>query len=630
MDHTPFVLNRPDSIRFNDVVFVDIETTGLNPIVDRMVSLSVYNGEDVYFFDFNHIGYDVVEKLNYLWLDPSVKKVFHNASFDVKFLFHYGAKFGNIHCTYIAESILKAGFNSLSMSLEAVCERRLGVKLNKSIRETFAFGGELTRDQIEYAVNDVIVLKEIFRQQEKELIEQNLKKVYDFECSIILPTVFMEYYGIRVDLERLKQAEKPFKDVIQKTEQILQDIFIENGIAEEIVFSKEGYVSYKVSSPQQMLEALQKLGIDVKSMNAKELALYDAQYGGRYVDETEEDEDNLLFSHIGVSHPILRVYAASSIARKVYSTYIQGLGNHAINGRIYPSFLQLGARATGRYSSKNPNFQNIVKKERLAQIGLEDWDIRSMFIADENCSFVICDYSGIELVIAGLFSQDETMLHLIEQGDIHSYVASNIFGVDVNQENRKKQPFSTFRDCAKTITYARMYGSSGRNLEMSTKNRLSSVGYRVMTGEGDKWIRIWDEIFPKAGRFLQESAKNAVTKGYVETIIGRKRYWNTQFPSKRAYFAAMREGSNAPIQGSSADMIKLAIRMIYERLRYPQERIVATIHDELIVSCPDENVNTVSRIVQNCMEEAGRYLFPLSRKFDVIKAEPKITKRYDK
>jgi DNA polymerase-1 len=595
-----------------------------------MVSLSVYNGEDVYFFDFNHIGYDVVEKLNYLWLDPSVKKVFHNASFDVKFLFHYGAKFGNIHCTYIAESILKAGFNSLSMSLEAVCERRLGVKLNKSIRETFAFGGELTRDQIEYAVNDVIVLKEIFRQQEKELIEQNLKKVYDFECSIILPTVFMEYYGIRVDLERLKQAEKPFKDVIQKTEQILQDIFIENGIAEEIVFSKEGYVSYKVSSPQQMLEALQKLGIDVKSMNAKELALYDAQYGGRYVDETEEDEDNLLFSHIGVSHPILRVYAASSIARKVYSTYIQGLGNHAINGRIYPSFLQLGARATGRYSSKNPNFQNIVKKERLAQIGLEDWDIRSMFIADENCSFVICDYSGIELVIAGLFSQDETMLHLIEQGDIHSYVASNIFGVDVNQENRKKQPFSTFRDCAKTITYARMYGSSGRNLEMSTKNRLSSVGYRVMTGEGDKWIRIWDEIFPKAGRFLQESAKNAVTKGYVETIIGRKRYWNTQFPSKRAYFAAMREGSNAPIQGSSADMIKLAIRMIYERLRYPQERIVATIHDELIVSCPDENVNTVSRIVQNCMEEAGRYLFPLSRKFDVIKAEPKITKRYDK
>lgn len=630
MDHTPFVLNRPDSIRFNDVVFVDIETTGLNPIVDRMVSLSVYNGEDVYFFDFNHIGYDVVEKLNYLWLDPSVKKVFHNASFDVKFLFHYGAKFGNIHCTYIAESILKAGFNSLSMSLEAVCERRLGVKLNKSIRETFAFGGELTRDQIEYAVNDVIVLKEIFRQQEKELIEQNLKKVYDFECSIILPTVFMEYYGIRVDLERLKQAEKPFKDVIQKTEQILQDIFIENGIAEEIVFSKEGYVSYKVSSPQQMLEALQKLGIDVKSMNAKELALYDAQYGGRYVDETEEDEDNLLFSHIGVSHPILRVYAASSIARKVYSTYIQGLSNHAINGRIYPSFLQLGARATGRYSSKNPNFQNIVKKERLAQIGLEDWDIRSMFIADENCSFVICDYSGIELVIAGLFSQDETMLHLIEQGDIHSYVASNIFGVDVNQENRKKQPFSTFRDCAKTITYARMYGSSGRNLEMSTKNRLSSVGYRVMTGEGDKWIRIWDEIFPKAGRFLQESAKNAVTKGYVETIIGRKRYWNTQFPSKRAYFAAMREGSNAPIQGSSADMIKLAIRMIYERLRYPQERIVATIHDELIVSCPDENVNTVSRIVQNCMEEAGRYLFPLSRKFDVIKAEPKITKRYDK
>lgn len=630
MDHTPFVLNRPDSIRFNDVVFVDIETTGLNPIVDRMVSLSVYNGEDVYFFDFNHIGYDVVEKLNYLWLDPSVKKVFHNASFDVKFLFHYGAKFDNIHCTYIAESILKAGFNSLSMSLEAVCERRLGVKLNKSIRETFAFGGELTRDQIEYAVNDVIVLKEIFRQQEKELIEQNLKKVYDFECSIILPTVFMEYYGIRVDLERLKQAEKPFKDVIQKTEQILQDIFIENGIAEEIVFSKEGYVSYKVSSPQQMLEALQKLGIDVKSMNAKELALYDAQYGGRYVDETEEDEDNLLFSHIGVSHPILRVYAASSIARKVYSTYIQGLSNHAINGRIYPSFLQLGARATGRYSSKNPNFQNIVKKERLAQIGLEDWDIRSMFIADENCSFVICDYSGIELVIAGLFSQDETMLHLIEQGDIHSYVASNIFGVDVNQENRKKQPFSTFRDCAKTITYARMYGSSGRNLEMSTKNRLSSVGYRVMTGEGDKWIRIWDEIFPKAGRFLQESAKNAVTKGYVETIIGRKRYWNTQFPSKRAYFAAMREGSNAPIQGSSADMIKLAIRMIYERLRYPQERIVATIHDELIVSCPDENVNTVSRIVQNCMEEAGRYLFPLSRKFDVIKAEPKITKRYDK
>ena len=636
MEHTPRVFFVNDAtivakkIQNARRLYVDTETTGLNPVSSRLLMLTVYDGDTVYIID----GSASLEPLKPVFEDEGVEKVFHNAVFDVKFLYHYGITTKGARCTYVAESLLFAGIHGLSMSLEATVQRRLGKALDKKVREDFIHGKEIGVEHYDYAANDVITLAPVYRQQLEELKRANLEHVYELECAIILPTALMEYFGVRMDVEKLYAAEQPFIEVRERANKALQDAFIRAGCAEEIVFTKSGYSCVNVSSPSQMLRMLHAIGVETPSMNAKDLAEYDAHYAEktRSYEDYEDiiDDEELLELRVGFAHPILRIYATYQVAQKVLSTYIYGLRERLIEDRIYPSYLQLGARATGRYSSRNPNFQNIVKRDKLERIGLGDWDIRSMFIADEGYSFIVCDYSGIELVIAALFSEDETMLQLITSGDIHSYVASHMFNVDVNAENKKQQPYATFRDCAKTLTYAKMYGAGGHNLERSLAARLSSVGIQVHPGDGQKWSNRWDEIFPNAGRFLSQSSDYAVTRGYVTTVLGRRRHWKLPFASKGAYNAARREGSNAPIQGSSADMMKLTIKLLFERLQFPEERIVATIHDEIIVSCPDERAEATAELVGRTMEEAGVMLFPLSAKYHAIRAEPKITKRYDK
>lgn len=620
-------------LKKSDTVFLDLETTGLNPINSDLLLLTIGDGQNIFVFDYTKLDKSKIARL-FSWMTRKTV-VAHNASFDVKFMYHYGVPLPNARCTLITESLIYAGIHGMSMSLEETAFRRLNYVLDKQIREEFSSSAvQINEIHIKYAAQDVYVLKPIYELQQSDIRALDLQKVYDLEMSIIYATSLMEYFGIRVDLERLKQAELPFIQARDRAFAVLQDIFISGGCAEEIVFTREGYFCVKPTSSEQLLKAFHCLGINVPSMNAKDLAEYDAKYAEKNINSSEfeeiVDDEELLQMRVGYAHPVLRVHAAASVAQKVLSTYIYGIQERLIGDRIYPSYLQTGARATGRFSSRNPNFQNIVKKDKLERIGLGDWDIRSMFIADEGYTFIICDYSGIELVIAALFSEDEKMLELITSGDIHSYVASHIFGVEVNSENKKKPPYSIFRDCAKTLTYAKMYGAGGYNLERSLAPRLNTVGVQVHPGDGQKWSKIWDEIFPNAGRFLNASSDQAVTRGYVTTILGRRRNWKLPFPSKGAYNAARREGSNAPIQGSSADMMKLTIKMLFERLKFPEERIVATIHDEIIVTCPEERAEEVAHLVGNIMVEAGETLFPLAKKYKAIQAEPKITKRYDK
>lgn len=607
-------------------LFVDTETTGLNPHTDELLLLTISDGVSVFVCDVRTIK--DLDVLKPLFENEQIEKIFHNAVFDMKFLFHRGFWVRRPICTFVTESLLVAGL-PFSRSLSAVVERRLGQTMAKDIRETFTSGSfVLTEEHISYAAKDVMVLPQIFDMQMKEIEELGLKSVWELEQNILFPTMLMEYHGVRMNVEKLKAAQEPMERMLKTLTRNIQSLCIRMGFAEEIVFSKDGYTAFNLSSPKQVLHILNMFGIDVESVNAKELTSWDIRNGHKKDSELENIESDDF--NVGFHHPVLKLFSARAIVEKILNTYVIGLQKRLIGDRIYPSFNQVGAASTGRYSSSNPNFQNMVKKNRLESIGLGDHDIRSMFIPDEGNLFIISDYSAIELVIAGLFAEDDILLRQIESGDVHSYVATSMFGVEVNSENRKKEPYATLRDASKTLTYAKLYGTTGANLERTLGPRLASVGIDVRPGDGDKWIKAWNDTFPKTGEFLKKNADNAVRKGYVCTIMGRRRNWVTSFSNTRKFLAAQRQGSNSGIQGSSADLIKMAIYMLFQKIDYPSERIVATIHDEIICEVPAHVAEQRSEIVKQCMEEAGRVLFPLANKYYVIKAEPKISNCYDK
>jgi DNA polymerase-1 len=256
--------------------------------------------------------------------------------------------------------------------------------------------------------------------------------------------------------------------------------------------------------------------------------------------------------------------------------------------------------------------------------------------------FIISDYSGIELVILAAVSDDGNLIDQILQGDIHSYVANSLFGPQMDQvlggritkDNRKdkSQPFATVRDLFKPVSYGVVYGSTGWNLYRTLAAPLGSLGFHITQDECDAWVDRWKhELFPNTGKLLSDNARYAVTRGYTESVLGRRRRWDLNEIRKLdwMYNAAMREGMNQPIQSSSADMTKLAMIYVHGALDPARGRIALTVHDEIVAEVREDYADEAVVIIQREMERAGYDLFPnLPR--GAVTAEPKKSTKYDK
>lgn len=254
-----------------------------------------------------------------------------------------------------------------------------------------------------------------------------------------------------------------------------------------------------------------------------------------------------------------------------------------------------------------------------------------MFIAGKGYKFVTADFSGIELVILAALSGDENLLYQIQNGDIHSYVGSNLFEVQFNKEMAENgEPYGTYRDVAKTTTYGIVYGIGGRSVYRKMSFPLASVGYHMKPEMGDQWIERWYGLFPKTAALLKQNAEKAVTKLYTESVLGRRRHWTYDMLRERGkIFAAMREGKNAPIQSSSADLTKLSELILSETIDWKEAQLVACIHDELIIRVEEDKADKYVPILQSAMRGAGQRLFP-DLPVGMIDAKPKIVDYYRK
>lgn len=293
------------------------------------------------------------------------------------------------------------------------------------------------------------------------------------------------------------------------------------------------------------------------------------------------------------NYPIVDYILKYRAVSKLLGTYVEGLGKLICSdGRVRTEYKQM-MTATGRLSSVEPNLQNIPVREQ------EGKELRAIFIAGEGNTLVSADYSQIELRLMAHFSADPNMLDIYNRGgDIHAMTASLVFGVpleEVTPEMRRK---------AKAVNFGIIYGISEYGLSESVHCSVK---------EAKKFIEAYFASFPRVKDFVDKTVENAKKTGEVRTLFGRRRKISELSSSNfmtRSF--GERAAMNTPLQGSAADIIKIAMISVYEKLKGTKVKLILQIHDELIVECPDEEVENVKKILADCMENAVKLTVPLT------------------
>jgi DNA polymerase-1 len=623
----------------SSVVYVDTETTSLDPHQAKLLTVQIHADTATVVIDCTK-GMDLTP-LTAIWDSENIIKVFHNASYDLKIIYKFfGTLIRNVYDTMVTERMITAGYSKLQgqSSLQAVAERRLGIKLDKSVRATFTASEivQLTTEQIEYAVNDVLVLPDIRTQQLQEISDHSLSAVHNLEMQLCPVVALIEYTGMPFDASHLIELEPKFLRIIKEAERVFQDMFINAGVCNQIVFSKDGYSAFNPASNQQMVEMFNAVGIDIPSLNARIVMQWDFKNRRKAknfeVDFSELSDDADISDAIdkfgSFENKYIQAYSFLSAVRKIYNTYVKSLPTmeNPVTKRIHCSFNQYGT-ATGRFSSSSPNLQNIPSDQKMRNIGVES-SIRHSFKVKDGRKLIIADYSTIELVIIADASGDKGLIENMD--DLHTYVAREVLGVkDITNKNKKEHPYKIWRDVAKMVNYSIAYNVGGDSLGKQMSIALSPLGVKVDAQKADKIIEDWKGRFPQAASWLKNSARSVILYGFVTDSFGRKRFWDRdEFHNKWKRASAEREAMNFPIQALSATMVKMALINTFNRLDSKRARIVSTVHDEIIVESSELYAPVASQILKEEMEKAAQSVLP--NLGNTVIVEPAISDKYDK
>lgn len=557
-------------------VCFDTETTGVDVFNANMVGLSFCFEKGKAFYvslpEDDAECRSVLNEFKVFFQNEQIVKIGQNIKFDLLMLKMYDIQLGGpLFDTMIAHYLLQP---ELRHGMDYLAEIYLGYK---TIHYDEMIGGkgknqpgirsvdiQLLKD---YAAEDADITYQLFGILESEIIQNGLEKLfYDIEMPLMKVLAQMEWNGVRIDSEALKQSS------VILTEEM---IALESEIHQLV-----GRV-FNVSSPAQVGEVLfDQLKLDPKAKKTKT---------GQY--STSED----ILEKIRSKHPVVGKILDYRGLRKLLSTYIDALPQliNPRTGKVHTSFNQT-VTSTGRLSSTNPNLQNIPIRDAQGK------EIRKAFIPDEGCVFLSADYSQIELRIMAHLSEDSNMIAAFNSGhDIHTATAANIYKIPMNEVN------SDMRRKAKTANFGIIYGISVFGLA----ERLN-----ISRAEAKELIDGYFVTFPQVKEYMDMAIQNAKRDGYVETIFGRKRYLtdiNSQNSVVRGY--AERNAINAPIQGSAADIIKIAMVKIQQRLisEKLKTRMTLQVHDELNFSVPVDELLLVRALVVEEMENAVKLRVPL-------------------
>lgn len=559
-------------------VSFDTETTGICALTAELVGLSFSWEKGKAFYVPVPADYDgakaIVDKFIPFFEDENIEKVGQNLKYDLEVLANYGITvkgkfFDTMLAHYLINPDMRHGMDILSETYLKYSPKPIEALIGKKGKGQKSMRDVALEDIKEYAAEDADItlqLKEVF---EPELERTGTRKLFDeIEIPLMPVLASMEQDGIKLDVAYLRELSAELGSDIKRLEQAIYEAAGE---------------TFNLGSPKQLGEVLfDKLKIGGNKQKKTKTGQY----------ATGEE----VLSYLAPDNPIVQDILEWRQLVKLQNTYVEALPTQVEpkTGRVHTDYMQAVA-ATGRLSSNNPNLQNIpIRTERGRQI-------RKAFIArDENHTILSADYSQIELRIIAALSGDPEMVRSFQMGeDIHAATAAKVFNVPLEAVSREQ------RSHAKTVNFGIIYGVSAFGLSNQTS---------LSRSESKDLIDAYYQTYPRLRDYINEQVETAREKGFVQTVSGRRRYLkdiNSQNQVVRG--AAERNAVNAPIQGSAADIIKIAMINIQQKLIAEswKSKMLLQVHDELVFDVHNDELEAIKPMIKHEMENAYKLDVPL-------------------
>ena len=569
------LLNR---LSATEALAFDTETTSLNAMSAQLVgiSLSPAPGE-AYYIPVGHVGWGEVEQLPLEYVIDRLKpllenaapaKFAHNGKYDITVLAEYGVTVNNLTFdTMVAAYLL----SEKSLGLKALAFSKLGIEMTP-IADLIGSGAkQLSMSQVEvaraadYSCADADITGQLTELLGTELRQQGLWQLFaEVEMPLVPVLIHMERNGIALDTGLLGQMAHRLGEQLLKLE------------AE--IYNNVGH-QFNINSPQQLGSVL-----------FEELKLPP----GRKTKSGYSTEASIL-ERLRSAHPVIEFILEYRQLFKLKSTYIDALPSlsNPKTGRVHTSFNQTRT-ATGRLSSNEPNLQNIPIRGELGG------EVRQAFITPHGSYLFSGDYSQIDLRALAHLSQDQGLLDAFNHDeDVHAATASRLFGVDTSQIT------ADMRRVAKTVNFGVIYGMSDYGLEQATE---------LSREEAAQFITSYFEKYPGVRQYLESTKQQARDKGYVQTLLGRRRpIPEINSANRQIREAAERMAINMPVQGTSADIIKVAMINLYREMQQRQmkSKMLLQVHDELLFEVPEAEMEEMRQLVPKIMSTALEISVPL-------------------
>ena len=554
-----------ESLSAQPAIGLDTETTDLDPYNARLRLIQLATPEGVHVIDMDAFANgsfatnETFTSLRRLLEAPRPIKIAHNAKFDAKFIKHnLGTDLGGLFDTLLASQLIGAGDIEERHGLETVAARYLNESVDKSERLS-NWNFELSEAQLEYAARDAAILLPLREKLIERLKADSLIKCAQLEFECVMPVADIELAGFYMHkdrwLEQLVIVEKRRTELAEELQEILAEESTQGSL-----FGGPQRDDINLDSHQQLTQALQRLGIPVP-------------------DSTR----NWKLQPLAIQYPVIAQLLEYRTVQKALTSYGQNMIEliNPATGRLHADFRQIGA-PTGRFSCTNPNIQQVPHA----------LEYRRCFSGHpEGRKLIIADYSQIELRILAEFSGDQGFMEAFNSGsDLHRVTAAQVFNVALDQVTREQ------RDFAKRLNFGVVYG-------------IGAQRFSIMTGlsvtEAENVLRKYFATYRQLDTYLHEAADRAVRDRQARTGSGRLVRFRYDEQDRQQISMTRRNGKNTPIQGTSADILKRALRLLREELKETSGQIVNIIHDEIVVEADADDADEVARRVEHAMCAAG-------------------------
>src|SRR5690349_3814971 len=544
------------------VVGLDTETTDLDPFTSRLRLIQLAGPDRVYIVDFDHFSNgnaDSLAPLRRLLETPRPIKIAHNAKFDAKFIKHnLGVDLVGLFDTLLASQLVGAGDIEERHGLETVASRYLNEAVDKSERLS-NWNFELSEAQLEYAARDAVVLLPLREKLIDRLKSESLVKVAQLEFECVMPVVDIELAGFFMHkdrwLEQLGIVEKRRMKLAEELQQVLAEESSQGSL-----FGGPQREDINLDSQQQLTKALNRLGIPVP-------------------DSTR----NWKLQPLAAEYPVIATLLEYRTVQKALTSYGTNMIEmiNPVTGRLHADFRQIGA-PTGRFACTNPNIQQVPHAV----------EYRRCFSGyPTGRKLVIADYSQIELRILAEFSGDRGFIEAFNSGaDLHRVTASQVFNAALDQVTKEQ------RDFAKRLNFGVVYGIGAQRFALMTGLSVS---------EAENVLRRYFTTYRQLDTYLRDAADRAVRERQARTGSGRLVRFRYDENDRQQISMTQRNGKNTPIQGTSADILKRALRLLKEELRETNAKVVNIIHDEIVVEADADQAQDVAEKVERVMRVAG-------------------------